>query len=323
MLDVITFIVSSGPNVFKENLIETIFSISKNIGDCEHKYYIVVDDVSTEKFIKDVFSNDKLSKVIKPDSLLEIVYSRNSWAKDFNSFFEKHQDSSKYLLISHDDLTINTPNFFKKSMKEIEGFEDQIGWIVYTNDRYHRDPCEPDRGPRSNFAGPGFALDRDRDPYVYECHNFSEGTPLTKENEHLLDFPKAAVKCYGPFDLMLISAAAMKKIGPCSDWTPYTMLIDEDWALESLKNNLVNVWIPDVFMTHPNPKQDHRRKGDLRYQEMAHEAFYTKWGFLCHRYTPEVIEMIKEKYKDTNIPWSIGRNTYDWEYLNSKYNDED
>jgi len=188
-----------------------------------------------------------------------------------------------------------------------------VGWIMFTNNQYHDLPS----GPMPNSFGRGFHTDMDNFPFVYECHNFSKGQRLTTENQHLLDLPKRAVRCHGPWDLMMISSKAMQLVGPCEKFGPYTMLIDEDWALESLKKNLINIWIPYIFQTHPNPRNVPRRRLELRFAEEAHALFEKKWDFRAHDdyLIPEKRQKILEKYKDTNIPWSSTRKSYEWDYL--------
>jgi hypothetical protein len=314
--DLTIFIASVGPNVFKTNLIETIYSIAKNIGDFDYKFYIVVDDPDIEAFVKQIFDNQQLRQFIKEESLLEIVYTRDSWATDYNEFFEKYKDTTRYILSSHDDIIMHTPNFFGKTLEEIGGHEEEVGWIVYTNNHYYNLPT----GPMPNSFGNGFHTDMKNFPFVYECHNFNKGLRLTNENKHLMDFPERAVRCHGPWDFMVVSAQAMKKIGPCAHFGPYTMLIDEDWALESLKNNLINIWVPSVSLTHPNPKNVGRRRLELRFADEAHELFIKKWGFRAHDdyEIAEKREEILEKYKDTNIPWSSARKSYEWDYLKNE-----
>ena len=93
------------------------------------------------------------------------------------------------------------------------------------------------------------------------------------------------------------------------------MLIDEDWALESLKNNLINIWIPSIFYLHPLRWQN--RKSADRFKLEALNGFYKKWGFAggSANISDEIIEEVCNQYKDTNIPWSKGKLSYDWEYL--------
>lgn len=313
MLDVIIFIASVGPNVSKRNIIDTIHSYTKNIGDYNFKFYIVVSNPEIEQFVKDLFENEKLSHVIKKGSLLDVVQTKGPWGVDYNEFRERHQDSTKYILVSHDDVVMRTPNFLEKTFEEISGKEDEVGWIVYTNDHYYNLPS----GPMPNTTKIGFHTDIDKYPFVWECHNFEPGQQLTEDNKHLMDFPERAVKCHAAmFIPSLISARAMKTIGPCAVFGPYTLLLDEDFSLEALKNNLFNVWIPSIIVTHPNPAAPRRVDG-LRGEEEAHQRFYEKWGFYAHRdyLIPEKRTQILEKYKHTNIPWSANRKSYEWDYL--------
>ena len=140
-----------------------------------------------------------------------------------------------------------------------------------------------------------------------------------KEKLHL---PKKPVKIHGPYSVFnLIKMHNMKKIGFCEDWNPYTMLIDEDWALESLKNNLINIWIPNVFYLHPLRWKE--RKSPDRFKKQAQKGFFNKWGFnggTAH-ITDNEIEYICERYADTNVPWSRNRLSYDWEYIEENHNE--
>jgi hypothetical protein len=299
MKDIIIYIDSSGPNVFKTNITDTIGSIIKNIGNFDYGFYINVDDDNIKQFIKKLF----VGKI--KDKLIEINTSNESWAKKFNLFFDKYKNLTKYFLICHDDIVIKTKDFFQITLNEISGKENEVGWVTYTNSRYY----EFDKKILPNSIREGFHVDRKNYPRIFECHNMNDKI----EN---FDYPKSAVKCHGPYShINIVSAESLKKIGFCEDWTDYTILIDEDWSLEALKNNLINVWIPSVFYTHPNPKNTALRKLDLRYADIAHKKFYDKWGFTCDDYDDNIINNIRKKYKDTNIPWSSYKKTYEWEYL--------
>ena len=87
---------------------------------------------SFSSFVKEIFENEVLSEVVKKDSLLEVVHTQGPWYKDFNHFVEKYKNDTKYFLMTHDDLTLNTANYYNRAMKEIEGHEDEIGWIVWS-----------------------------------------------------------------------------------------------------------------------------------------------------------------------------------------------
>lgn len=189
-----------------------------------------------------------------------------------------------------------------------------VGWITYSQPTWYMHYGEP----RSQVARPGFHSDRFSYPCIHECNKFDR--KLHWHNKKImkskLNLPKKPVKIHGPYSVFnLIKINNMKKIGYCEDWNPYTMLIDEDWALESLKNNLINIWIPSIFYLHPLRWQN--RKAADRFKSEALNGFYKKWGFAggSANISDEIIEEVCNQYKDTNIPWSKGKLSYDWEYL--------
>ena len=100
------------------------------------------------------------------------------------------------------------------------------------------------------------------------------------------------------------------------------MLIDEDWSLSALKNNLWNVWVPDVHHLHPNRRS--LRKANNRWETEAHAGMLKKWGFNTGSgagFTQGVsitLDELREKYKGTNICWSLDYNSYDWQYLHEQ-----
>tara|TARA_Y100000310_G_C20519226_1_gene732806 strand:- start:565 stop:1017 length:453 start_codon:yes stop_codon:yes gene_type:complete len=145
-------------------------------------------------------------------------------------------------------------------------------------------------------------------------HLRSANSQVVKQSLHLVDLPTAPVKIGGIMScMMLVQSSALNKIGPCEHWTNYTMLVDADWSLEALKNNLWNVWVPDVYYRHPLRKE--LRPTGHKWQTEAHAGFTKKWGFDLAA-TPLPIEKIREIYKGTNIVWLTHKNSYEWEYLN-------
>lgn len=108
----------------------------------------------------------------------------------------------------------------------------------------------------------------------------------------------------------------MEKIGPFDELNQkYTMLVDEDIGLMMLKQNLWNIWIPDIYINHPMRYE--KRPTQNKYENESHVAFIKKWGFgfRSGMYSDGVIKEIQEQYKDTLIPWSSYFNSYDWQYL--------
>lgn len=302
--DISIFISSAGPNVSRENIRDTIVSISSNVGNKNIGFFFATDN-------QEIL--DYCSALILPEQLLGSHCNGNSWASNFNSFFERFKDESEYIMISHDDLAIRTYDFLEKTMSQISNMEDQVGWITFTSDGYYRQKSIP----MANSVREGFAVDRNRYPYLFECHQYNNGDVFTDANAVLLDYPTRAVKVHAIFPhIMLIKSENLSKIGMCEDWTPYTLLIDEDWGMEALRKGFWNVWIPDVFYTHPLRYEARRQEG-VRYEQQAHAAFAKKWGFYfgSGTYTDDFIRHICEKYAGTNIPLSAGKNTFEWQYL--------
>ncbi|MFC2066732.1 glycosyltransferase family 2 protein, partial [Chloroflexota bacterium] len=131
------------------------------------------------------------------------------------------------------------------------------------------------------------------------------------------DFPSGPVKCHAPFNhFVLIEMDKLKRIGKCENWGTYNaLLVDEDWGLRGLQIGLSNVWIPSVEYVH------HRLGGGTRSweqivkdQERVHRLFFEKWGFHSEGRVEE-LDFMKKKYKNTNIVWSMGRRSYDWDYI--------
>ena len=110
----------------------------------------------------------------------------------------------------------------------------------------------------------------------------------------------------------------MITIGECENWSEYTMMVDEDWSLRALQNNLRNVWIPSVHHLHPLRPEE--IKAGHRGVDVCHANFKEKWGFDTGNdddpYGCSIpVDELREKYKGTLIPWSTYRNSYDWEYV--------
>jgi len=310
MLDLIIFIVSDGPHATPDILTKTVSSIESTIGLVEYKYYLVLS-AQQEKVILKMIKTGTLNK----EKILKIKKSIGSWAHEYNQFFDSCKKLTKYILYSHDDLIIRTKDFFNTTMRLIAGKEKEIGWITFTGDFYYRILGRP----WAVSARPGFHTDKDKWPYLFECHRFNDShRGKSKENLHLLDMPKSGklVKIHAPYmHFNIVSVESMEIIGPCEEWTLYPHLNDEDWGLEALKKNLWNIWIPDVYYTHPI--NFHKRKGGNRWTEEAHAGFIKKWGFDEGTNNPTAvqIEEIKAEHKNNLIPWSLNYNTYDWQYL--------
>jgi GT2 family glycosyltransferase len=301
------FINSAGPNVNFKNVEDTLLSMKNNIGIKDFGIYYAVDSVTNEIKIHDIIKRLEIQ-----ENLLKFVPTNDSWAYNFNKFYDDNKDKAKYFLYSHDDLEIKTENFFIKAKKEIEETEEKVGWVTFTSDGYYSQLQKP----ISNSVREGFSLDRFQYPKVFECHKFvNEEFSLEK-----LEYPKVTVKCHAPFPhLVMVSNESLKDIGYCSDWSLYTLLIDEDWGMEALKKGYNNLWIPDIIYTHPLRPHERKLQG-LRFESEVHKKFYEKWewNFANGNYSDQFIDYICKKFQDTNIPLTRGKNSYDWQYLRKK-----
>lgn len=299
MLDLIVFIKAEGINVRLDNLQDTITSFEKNNPDLNYKFYLVLERSISIELINSIGG-------LLDERAIEITEPTGTWAQDFNSFLDKRGNEAEWLLISHDDVEFVTENYFKKMTNPLLALKEEIGFITSTSEHYYKNLNQM----RTDTFRPGFYRDRGGWPFIFQLHN---------NDINNLDYPNAPVKIHGPMSaVMLITMHSMKKVGYCEDWTPYTMMIDEDWSLEALKNNLWNVWVPDVHHLHPN--RFSQRKSFNRWTDDAHSGLFKKWGFEVGRGGEHGcsigVEELRSRWGHTLIPWSSYRNSYDWEFLN-------
>jgi len=278
------FIVSVGPNAFPNTLEHTIRCLSEKIGVDDYSFYVVTGRPDLE---------EAALRSVPKGRLLEHRRTLGWWADDFNPFFQQYADKTEWLVMAHDDIDVFTPDFFKKTMSEIHGASGEIGWITYTNNQYY--------SVKASVSVRGGLYDDRLSFQCFECHR-GDGT---------IDLPERAVKTYGPYShFNMIRTSAMKKVGPCPRWTEYTILVDEDWALQSVVNGLTNVWVPSITYRHPNNAG--QRGCDLRLEPEAHAAFVAKWGFDTP-FSDQTVESLVRKYP--HLSHLANRNSFDWVYL--------
>lgn len=299
-INVICYINSAGVNFLKENISDTILSVDKNI-NTTYKFFIVTDSDSRAEQIRNIFELNKLF-----DKLLKIEISQNSWAKSFNSFVENYKNMSNYLLCSHDDLIVETFDFFNKTIEEISGYEDSIAWIGFTSNSYYK---------KYNLIVPQsarevFSKDRLLWPRVFELHNMG-----SKYDESLLNMPSRACKVPGLYPhFNLIKFSNLEKIGLCPEWGNYTLLIDEHWSLQSLINNLWSIWIPTIFYEHPI-RGEQRTIKDLQNQGYVENCFFNYWGIKPSGLSDSQIQNFCDRFPNTSISFFNNKNTFDYQYL--------
>ena len=309
MLDLIIFIKSDGENANPRDFTKTVTSLEKNIGIANYRYYFVLnarqEKVAIGLLKKGVLTDEKILKIKK---------SVASWAYEYNLFFSSYGNETNYILVSHDDLVLKTSGLYNIAISLIKDKVSRVGWMTFTCDHYYRNLGKP----WGVSARMGFAKDRHKWPYIYECHKFDRSHEgQSGKHLHLLDMPQSnkLVKIHAAYSCFnMISSKSMAQIGLCEDWSPYTILIDEDWGLTALKNNLYNIWIPDVYYNHPlNASTSHKN----RYEKQAHAKFIKKWGFDEGTSEPSIekLEELRKEHKDNLLTWSSNYNTYDWQYL--------
>jgi len=282
MKKLVIFCVISGPDVFLPNLNLLQDSIQRNVGISQEDYcfYIVSDKVACKEHVEASFPEN---------SILEVAIEDLPYAQSFNIFLSKYEDKFEWLMIVHDDITMNTENFFLKTMEEIKGKEDKVGWITWTNTAHHPHG--------SNSVRQGFCYDR-YDLASFECHERGK-----------FNYPNGAVVTFGPYShANLISMKSMKIVGPMPVFQKYTMLLDEVVDLEAVIKGLYNIWVPNVFYHH------HRtRKSDLRYEKEAHDYFIRKYGFDHPATDSDIKNVILKKWPQ--LEYLCYHYTYDWIYL--------
>lgn len=312
----------------KELVLQSIYSLTSNIGTDDFLLVVGVASHIKSEVVKCIENIALVS-----NGHVKIVTDHCATFAEFtNHVFLKYAPGSKWFLISHDDIQLKTKNLIGEVEKSIYPFSDKVGWITFTDIDYLNGHWAP------SVCG-GF-----HDDYVYgeawqkrRLHQFhtlkdkywerGEGRQYFLSLPY--DFPQAPVRCHGPMShLFMMETEKLKQVGLCEDWSVVSLLIDEDWALEALKVDLWNIWIPYIKYVHCRAENGTRAwytlsskcsSGQVVAREVA-DLWEEKWGY---RFAPlnkpgtnrEQIRRIRQLYGKTNITWSMGRNSFDWEYL--------
>jgi hypothetical protein len=134
-------------------------------------------------------------------------------------------------------------------------------------------------------------------------------------DENLLDLPKRACKVPGVFShFNMIKFKNLEKIGPCSNFGQYTLLIDEDWSIRTLIHNLWTVWVPNIFYDHPLRYEDRIVK-DIKNSSEGEGLFVKKWEYNPGSINDETIKKVCSKFPNTNIDFFNDKRTFDYQYL--------
>jgi len=313
----------------------TIESIETHIGECTYRFIISLDPRVPQKVKDYVYAKEK-----KAPHRFELFPEETLYWADFINRATKSAQDCDYFIKSHDDIELLTPDFFPKVKRVLEAIKVPVGWISFDELSYTRYNhwCPPTR--------PGWYKDIVNDKAwqkkrAFQFHNLPDnwwrrtfpldhlsrliGYPrgILSKYQYYLDLPSAPVKCHAPWNMfVMIKTSVLKRIGLCENWQTYNaLLVDEDWGLRALQKKYWNIWIP--FVKYIHTRSNNRIIGNRSSQmvqkdaQRVHTLFKKKWGFKTMP-TKVQLQKIKAKHKDNFIPWSITRNSYDWDYIKLK-----
>jgi len=303
----------------KDLVTKSIHSIVSNIGTDD---FLLVVGIASH--IEPEVADWVKAVALKNDHVVIVTDHCSTFAMFTNHVFLKYGPGSKWFLISHDDIQLETKNLISEVEKSINFFSDKVGWIAFTDTDYLNGHWAP------SVCG-GF-----HDDYVYgkawqkrklhQFHSLEDNYWEKGKNLNSLsyDFPRKPVRCHGPMShLFMMETEKLRKVGLCEDWSVVSLLIDEDWAIEALKTGLWNIWIPHIKYLHCRGKNIYGTRAwpiiHARGKQVA-DLWEKKWGYRFAALNKDItnkeqISKIKHLYGNTNITWSMGRNSFDWDYL--------
>jgi hypothetical protein len=321
----------------------TIESIQKNIGKCDYCFFLSIDPeipVESKNYLYEKAKEGPNNFKLFPE---EKIY----WAEFINRAIESANDF-EYFIKAHDDIVLQTENFFPKVKTILESLEEKVAWISFNETSYLDGHWNP--SVRPGYFKDFLENNAWNERKMFQFHNLPANwwkvnmfmqfiykvqttlisrvsknlvvvkypiKMMSQEYKNNLDFPNKPVRCHAPWNtFVLIKMSVLADIGKCEKWQTYNALfVDEDWGLRALEKKYWNIWIPEIEYLHVKPilggdRSQFQIKND---SERVSNLFYKKWKFNVKPNNKE-LEYIKIKYKDTFIPWSIGRNSYEWDY---------
>ena len=304
MKELVIYIDSCYINANKENIQDTVHSINKNIGITDYSYYILVQDEDIKELYQ-LLLGDKIFQI-------KVLEKDTWWANNFNMFVDDCKGHFKRLMMTHDDLVINTNNFYNIYLQEIQDIPpEELGFVGFSNIHYQKQ-----NNLTANSIRPGIHRDRTSSQYskcrTYECNTGDVNN---------LDWPKETSVVWAIFHMLsIISFENILKIHPLTPLCNWAALADEDFNLEAMINGLDNIWIPHIQYEHPL-----RRKpgygGPHRAHDLTKANFAKKWGITwgIDNYTDQDIKILLDKYPNTRIHKFAKRNTYEYISANEYY----
>ncbi|MHA2275254.1 MAG: hypothetical protein ACXAC2_05785 [Candidatus Kariarchaeaceae archaeon] len=294
-----------------------ISSIIENIGTSN---YLIIIGISTQIGQDIINTLERFSENSNNRIVITTAYS-HSFASFINYVIRVFTINSKWFLFVHDDIELITKDFIPTVEAKLETIQSDIGWISFTDNDYLSGHWAPSTRPGYHYD---FVYENAwNNRQMFQFHKLIRRWPdryADVINDDILDFdfPSDIVKCHAPFShFTMIETEKLKTIGMCEEWSEVSLLIDEDWGLSALKSGMFNIWIPDIIYNH------YRKSGTTRAQPIIHRIgakvhrfFENKWGFNVRpSETKKTIKVVQDKYSNTNIPWSIGRRSFEWDYV--------
>ena len=334
------------PHSTLELVRQTIESFQECLPSTNYRFVVSIDPQIPSN-IKDYIQHKSLEK---PLSFLLLPEEKVYWSEFVNEAIRKSEDA-EYFLIAHDDIQMLTPHFLSLVKKSVDSFKDSCGWITFDDVGYLNSHWSPPSRPGYFFdfihekAWPKRSMFQfhnlppqwwkgnrwKADFYFYQYQVIRKLRlplkplaypvfPLEKELTHLLDIPQKPVKCHAPFNqCSLIKTSTLRKIGYCENWqTFHGLLVDEDWGLRALAQKKPNIWLPSIQYLHVRKDVpgggDRAQEQIIADQARVRNLFKIKWGFDS---VPEKngLEEIRRNFRNTLIPWSINRRSYEWDYM--------
>jgi hypothetical protein len=321
---------------------QTFESIQQNIGRCEYRFIVSTDPKIPDEVKKYL---NTLEKRI-PDHFEALGEKTLFWSEFINEAAARARDCD-FFIKSHDDIRLETPDFFPRFKRTVDALNAPLGWISFDDTGYLHGLWSPP-------TRPGYFADFKREGawekrQMFQFHRFPPDwwkcaripTQAYRLREKLgrripafaprklllnpprgpllerLDIPRTPVRCHAPWNMFVaIERKALEKIGPCEHWQTFNaLLVDEDWGLRAMRAGLLNAWFPDLAYFHNrltvtgggNRSQEMILKDNAR----VHSAFRDKWGFDPDP-SVEELERLREKNPSDPILWSSGRRSYDW-----------
>lgn len=325
---------------------QTIESIQKNIGKCAYRFILSLDP----KVPQDIKNYIREKQKEFPERFEVFPEGTLYWGEFINRAIQSAQDC-EYFIKAHDDIILITPNFFPILKKILDSIKEPYAWVNFddinylngywsppTRPGFYKDFLKenawdrkkmlqfhrlPDKWWRTSLKEELFCqLQNKLEKILFfvKSRNYPYAK-MEQEYRNLLDMPAGPVKCHAPWNMfVLIKTSVLNEIGPCENWQTYhALLVDEDWGLRALQLKYWNIWIPSLKYLHVRLINGGNRAqcqigNDAK---RTHVLFEKKWGF-CSPPTEEQLKEINWRHKDNYIPWSIERNSFDWDYLKLK-----